>query len=337
MTASGSRAMAEKKDGCGRGEKNSITDVRGVKVAHLTIQKDLQGPKGQEVLVRTGLTAVVPYSMEKPLRLFCGSLSLKGSSEMTGLEVMDDFCYLNSPIVIANSYNVGKAYNAILSYGFALNRDEIWPPLIIGINDSYLNEMTGYTFAEKDILEALFKATEGQVEEGSVGVGLGLKALDWKGGVGTASRKITLGRQEFICGALAASNHGNSDFKEGSLTLVIAVDIPLLPHQIDQVLRVVAASLGPVHLQRNMSDAVAAVLFSTANAMSLVNGGPFLFDYQAVDDSWLEKIIQACSETVAESILNSLAKAKPVLGKMGRAAHTMPAAVLSKLLKNSGG
>ena len=121
----------------------------------------------------------------------------------------DDFCYLNSPVVITNSFNVGKAYNAVLSYGFALKRSEIWPPLVIGIDDSYLNDMRKSYLDETDILETFFKASEDTVQEGSVGAGVGLRAFGWKGGIGTASRMFSLDKTHFKCGVLVASNHGN--------------------------------------------------------------------------------------------------------------------------------
>ncbi len=312
---------------------NAITDVKGVKVAHLTIEKDLPGPAGRAAAIRTGLTAVIPYPMEKPLRLFCANLCLKGNAEMTGYEVLDDFCYLNSPVVITNSFNVGRAYNAVLSYGFALNRDEVWPPVVIGLNDSYLNEMTKFSFDEKEVLQALFNAKDGKVEQGSVGVGVGLRAFDWKGGIGTSSRRLLIGGQELTCGVLAASNHGNSDFAEGSLSLVMATDVPLFPHQIRQVLRAVLAGLGPAQVKTNPAESVSGIFFSTANAMSMATERPFVFDYLMIDDSWLERISAACSEAVLESIRNSLTKATAVSGRQGRTVKPMPEDVLSKVLR----
>ena len=79
-----------------RGEKNSITDIKDVKVGHLTINKDIDDSSGKKVSIRTGLTAVLPYPMKKEMRLFTKSFTLRDRNEMTGLEVMDDFSYLNS-------------------------------------------------------------------------------------------------------------------------------------------------------------------------------------------------------------------------------------------------
>lgn len=182
------------------------------------------------------------------MRLFMEGFNLRGKSELTGYEVADDFCYLNSPIVLANPFNVGVAYNAVLSYGFSLDRVEIWPPLIVGVNDSFLNDITASLLNEKDVLNTFRKASQGPVEQGSVGVGLGLRAYGYKGGIGTASRKIEIAGQNFTCGVLIASNHSNplepvsenSDShtqrdEGGSFTLVVGVDMPLVPFQIKAI------------------------------------------------------------------------------------------------------
>lgn len=314
-----------------RGEKNSITDVRGVKAGHLTVNRDIEDSSGNRISVRTGLTAVHPYPMEKAMRVFCGSLILKGRGDVTGYEVIDDFCYLNSPVVLANSFNVGKIYNAILTYGFALGRDELWPPLVIGVNDSLLDDMTKYELDEKDIVDAIAKAGDGLVDEGSVGIGVGLGAFDTKGGVGTSSRLLVLGSEKFTLGVLAASNYANTTFSEGSLTLVVATDIPILPHQIRQVLRALTSSIGLRHTQKNFYDSLTAVLFSTANPMDLAGDGPVLFDFRAVDDSYLGDVAAACLEGAQEAIINSLSKATPVVGRLGKKLERIPETILSEI------
>ena len=329
-----------------RGEKNSIIDLKGLKVGHLSVNKDHLDTSGEKAIIRTGLTAVLPYPMEKEMRLFAGSFILGWKNEITGYEVMDDFCYLNSPIVITNSFNIGNAYNAILSYGFALKRSEIWPPLVIGIDDSYLNDMRKSHLDEGDILETFFKASEDRMEEGSVGAGVGLRALGWKGGIGTASRAFSLDKTHFKCGVLTASNLGNQrplkkletnsrpgDGDEGSLIMIIGVDVPLVPYQIKHITKSLVVSLHSTNFLKNSSDSVVCILFSTANPMSMENDGPFVFDFQVVDDSLLGTVIQAASEAAHEALLNSLLKAYPVRGRSGRKVETIPDDEIIKILE----
>ncbi len=321
-----------------RGPKNSITDVAGVKASHLTIQKDFEDGPGRPASVRTGLTAVLPYAMEKEMRLFAGCFVLNERGELTGYEVLDDFCYLNSPIVITNGFNVGVVYNAIFSSGLALKRVEIWPPVVIGIDDSYLSDMTSYVFSEEEVLRALGIASDPPLEEGSVGIGLGLRALGWKGGIGSSSRLLSLAGKQFALGALIASNHGNggSEKERGSLTIIIGVDVPVLPHQIKRIAQGLASSI-PSVLRPDFEDTVTCLMFSTANPMSmeqLLNAehyGPPAFDYQMIDDSFLGQIMAAGREAVAEAILNSLIKAARVQGKCGRIVRTIPDSEWTKL------
>lgn len=341
--------MKFKKGKFPRGEKNSITDIKGVKVGHLTINKNIQGTPGKTGIIRTGLTAIHPYPMAKEMRLFAGSFVLRGKNEITGYEVIDDFCYLNSPLVITNSFNVGKVYNAILSYGFSLNRVEIWPPFIIAVNDSYLNDMRKSLLDEKEILNAFHDASSGKVEEGSVGIGLGLRAFGWKGGIGTSSRILCLGPQRFRCGVLVASNYGNQKSLEkqetesnstrngdGSLIIIVGVDIPLAPYQIKLITSSLVSSLSPVNILNNCMDPITCVMFSTANPMSMENEGPSIFEFELTDDSLLAEIISAGTEAIKEAIFNSLLKATPVEGRLGRKIETMPDNEFKKLLKEFG-
>ncbi|UCC41360.1 MAG: P1 family peptidase [Candidatus Aminicenantes bacterium] len=331
-----------------RGPKNSITDIKGVKAGHLTIHKDFKDSSGKKIFIRTGLTAVVPYDMKEEKRLFAGCFLFRCKNEVTGYEVIDDFCYLNSPVVISNSYNIGKVYNAILSFGFSLNRTEIWPPVILGVNDSCLNEMSKSTVNENQVLRVLHDASSDHIEEGSVGIGLGLRAFDWKGGIGTSSRILSLDNRQFSLGTLVAANHGNktnlerqtpkqninkSELENGSLTVILATDIPLVPYQIRQIVTTLAAGLPSVNIMRNPKDSIACLLFSTANAMSLENEAPSFFVYSLVSDSSIEKIVKAGAEVIKEAILRSLLLSTSAQGRLGRRVETIPDKEFKKILK----
>lgn len=333
-----------------RGKKNSITDLRGVRVGHLTVNQNIEDDFGRAAVIRTGMSAVFPYPMEKEMRLFVGCFILGGENEVTGYEVTDDFCYLNSPIAITNSFNVGRVYNAILTYGFSLGRSEIWPPFVIGLNDSYLNDMRRSILDEQDILDAFRHASDGKVEEGSVGIGAGLRAFGWKGGIGTSSRLFDLDHQQFTCGALIASNPGNPQPSqkrggepqktrtgEGSLIIVVGVDVPLVPYEINRIAMSLVVSLPSAFALKTLADSVICVLFSTANQMMMENEGPSEYEFQLIDDSLLETIILACTEAVKEAIFRSLLKSTPVEGRLGRKVETVPEEEFHRLFKEREG
>jgi D-aminopeptidase len=332
-----------------RGEKNSITDVAGVRVGHLTFQRDVPDASGGMIAARTGLTAVLPSLMEKELRFFFVTHALGAGPEITGFSVTEDFGYLNSPLVITNACNLGGAYNATLSYGFALKRGEVWPPVVIGLNDSFLNGMDRECLGEADILETFRRATDGKVEEGSVGIGTGLRALGAKGGVGTSSRRVRIAEQTYTCGALAASHFGNteaSDGKppseragedEGALILITATDIPLLPHQLGRVTRSLVARMKAFIPSGSFADAVLGATFTTANAMNLSESGPLEFDFRSVADVHLEGIAEAAFRAAEEAVVHSLLQARPVRGKSGRVLETISPERLAGIFKNKEG
>lgn len=328
------------------GPQNGLTDIQGVKVGHLTINQDSQDESGEKIAIRTGLTAVVPCEMKEEKRLLAGFFGFRSHNEITGYEVEDDFCYLNSPLILSNSCNIGRAYNAILTYGFSLGRVEIWPPVVLGVNDSWLNDMGKSSIDENQIVKLLHESSSSKVEEGSLGIGFGLRAFGWKGGIGTCSRIFSWGGKKFTLGVLAASNHGNkpepqlespigksgATLTPGSLILILAVDAPLVPFQIQRITSSLVVGLPPVNTLNNCLDSVTCFLFSTANAMSLKNDGPLVFDYSLVDDSALEILIRAGAEATREAILRSLLLSSPVQGRLGRKAISIPDQEFQKIL-----
>jgi len=316
-----------------RGKKNAIVDVGEIRVGHLTISRDVRDSSGTKIPIRTGLTAIVPGDLNDENRYFFGFFPYGNVHEITGYAVTEDFCYLNSPILLTNSYNLGISYNAVLSYGFQLGRVEIWPPVVISIDDSYLNGQTGSAIEDEDVIRLLQNSSNHSVDEGSVGIGLGLHTSDWKGGIGSSSRIFSIDGKEFSVGALVATNSGTPDYfdrasgdpeedqrhaRKGSLTLVLATDMPLLPYQIKTVSAGIVVALPSVHLIKNNTDAINCLLFSLANAMSLKDDGPKVFDYTAVVDSSIKAIIRPGLESVAEAVLRSMCLSESVTGKWNR-------------------
>ncbi len=330
------------------GKKNAIVDVGDIRVGHLTVSRDTHNPSGLTEMIRTGLTAVIPGDMNEEHRYFFGFFPFRNMQEITGYAVTEDFCYLNSPIVLTNSYNLGIVYNAVLSFGFQMGRTEIWPPVVLSIDDSYLNGQSGSAVEDKDVINLLRNASNHSVQEGSAGVGLGLHAFDWKGGIGTSSRTFSISGKQFNVGALVASNHGTSELsdeaalnhdqqrrygRKGSLTIVLATDMPLLPHQIKKVSTSIVVALPGANTVKNNTDSINCMLFSIANSMSLKNDGPKVFDYTVADDASLSTLIKAGSESVAEAVLRSLCLSEPVVGQGNRRLDNIPEELFRALIQ----
>lgn len=323
-----------------RGPKNSITDVDGVAAGHLTFDGDPSSYSGKSDSTRTGLTAILPCSMKEEVRLYAGCISLRnGINDITGYQVTDDFCYLNSPLVLSNTHNVGRVYNAILSFGFSLGRSEVWPPLVLGIDDSTINGAVSFSIDETQIVRLLNECSNGPVKEGSVGIGRGLRAFGWKGGIGSSSRQFGVNGKQFLIASLVASNHSNTSGNNntnretslkintgegGSLIVITATDAPLLPFQIKQILTNMSLSLPRINSTANYLDSITYFLFSTANTMSLVNDGPHVFDHTALNNNFLPTLSKAADETVSESILRSLLLSQASRGSQGQMVETIP-------------
>ncbi len=128
---------------------------------------------------------------------------------MTGLSVAEDFGTFSSPVVLTSAASVGVVYNACITYGHKRDRglpiDAGWPPVVIGLDDSYLNDPEKEREIKEDILFECFQKAQGEkVEEGNVGIGRGLCAFGLKVGIGQSSRKV----QGYTVGILVASNGG---------------------------------------------------------------------------------------------------------------------------------
>jgi L-aminopeptidase/D-esterase-like protein len=150
---------------------------------------------------------------------------------------------------------------------------------------------------------------------------------------------FSISGKQFTVGALVASNHGTPEFsdradlnhagqkgpeKKGSLTMVLATDMPLLPYQIKKVSTSIVVALPSINTVMNNTDSINCVLFSLANAMSLKDDGPKVFDYTVTDDSALSTMIRAGLESVAEAVLRSLCLSESVAGQRNRRLDNIP-------------
>nr|MDQ6939119.1 P1 family peptidase [Verrucomicrobiota bacterium] len=255
------------------GPLDAITDIAGVEVGYTTL---ISGEGKLEVgqgPVRTGVTAIIPRgrgSLNDPV--YAGVFSLNGNGEMTGTAWLEESGFLEGPIVITNTHSVGVARDATIAWriahGAADNTGYWWSlPVVAETWDGWLNDVNGFHVKAEDVAQALDSAHGGAIEEGSVGGGTGMICYEFKGGNGTASRKVEIkGEKEtaaksFTVAAFVQANCGRRPqlmiagvpvgkeipgavYKEetGSIIIVVATDAPLLPNQLKRLAR--RASLG---------------------------------------------------------------------------------------------
>ncbi len=193
------------------GPRNAITDVKGVEVGHTTLISGSgklvvgQGP------VRTGVTVVHPRGKANDDPVFAAWFTLNGNGEMTGTTWMQEGGYLEGPIAITNTHSVGVVRDAIIKWQvskqFAL---QPWAlPVVAETYDGGLNDINGFHVKEQHVLDALDSATDGLPGEGSVGGGTGMSCLGFKGGIGTASRRLSFAQGGYTVGVLVQCNFGS--------------------------------------------------------------------------------------------------------------------------------
>src|SRR6201988_760112 len=186
------------------GPLNAITDVEGVLVGHTTL---VRGDN-----VRTGVTAILPHSgnlfrERVPAAIFVGN----GFGKLAGSTQVNELGEIETPILLTSTLSVPRVADAVIDYmiGLAGNEDvQSINPLIAETNDGYLNDIRGRNITRDDVVNAIKAAKPGVVGEGSVGAGTGTVAFGFKGGIGTASRKLPAALGGFCVGVLVQTNFG---------------------------------------------------------------------------------------------------------------------------------
>jgi D-aminopeptidase len=191
------------------GPHNAITDVAGVEVGHTTL---ISG-SGRLVVghgpVRTGVTAILPRGRSGPDSVFAGFFSLNGNGEMTGTAWIDEAGMIETPIVITNTHSAGVARDAVIEWLVREGRDAVFMlPVAAETFDGSLNDDRGFHVRSEHVLAALDGARGGVVPEGSVGGGTGMICHGFKGGIGTASRVVSVAGGSYTLGVLVQCNYG---------------------------------------------------------------------------------------------------------------------------------
>ncbi len=198
------------------GGNNAITDVAGVRVGHSTIVRG-DGPLVVgEGPVRTGVTVVRPREgLARDEPVFAGTHRLNGNGEMTGLEWIRESGVLTTEVAITNTHSVGVVRDALVAAELEArtDADEYWSmPVVAETYDGTLSDINGQHVTAEHVREALADAEGslgGAVTEGAVGGGTGMICHEFKGGIGTASRRLPEEDGGWTVGALVQANYGS--------------------------------------------------------------------------------------------------------------------------------
>jgi D-aminopeptidase len=339
------------------GPLNSITDVKGVEVGYRTLisgEGKLEVGKGP---VRTGVTAVFPRGKDSLDPVFAGWFTENGNGEMTGTTWVEESGFLYGPAMITNTHSVGVVRDAViawqLKYGTSLPLEDWWSlPVVAETWDGYLNDINGFHVTAADATTAMADAHGGPIAEGNVGGGTGMVCFEWKGGTGTASRKLREKDGGYTVGVLVQCNFGVHhllriagtpvgydlagkqvwDADTGSIIVIVATDAPLLPSQMKRIAKRVTLGLGRLGSISGDGSGDIFMAFSTANpgaGMELQKPVPV----QMLPNDRLDALFEATVQATEEAVVNALVAAKTMTGADGHVVEALPHDKLREVLK----
>ncbi len=352
------------------GPWNAITDVAGVEVGHRTL---IEGDG-----VRTGVTAIHPRGRDRPLDpCAAGVFSLNGNGEMTGVSWIEESGTASLPITITNTHAIGAAHEAAVRWTVehAAEAADLWLlPVAAETYDGYLNEINGGHVTSEVAIAAIEAARSGPVEEGSVGGGTGMNCYGFKGGAGTASRRVDVAGAEHTVGVYLQCNFGSrpelvvaglplgealadddplGDFAAGhegvgSVIGILATDAPLLPGQCKALARRVPLGLARTGTSGSHFSGDLFLAFSTANPGAFAIGFPP--ERSSAGDTgtlrflqWrqMDALYQATVDAVEEAVLNALCANEEMTGRLGHRTPALPrervAAMLARRVSPAAG
>jgi D-aminopeptidase len=345
------------------GPLNAITDVAGVTVGHTTLisgEGKLQVGKGP---IRTGVTAVLPRgkdSMNNPV--FAGWWSLNGNGEMTGTTWVEESGFLEGPVMITNTHSVGVVRDAVIQWRVTHGQPDPtgywWSlPVVAETWDGWLNDINGFHVKPDHAFHAIDSAHSGAVEEGNVGGGTGMICNEFKGGMGTASRKVESKIGAYTVGVLVQCNYGSrknlriagvpvgkeipedpayastsfNELDRGSIIVVVATDTPLVAHQLKRLARRVSLGLGRNGSISGNGSGDIFIAFSTAN--SGASAADHVVDLKMLPNDQIEPVFAATVQATEEAIINAMVAAETMTGIENHKVIALPHDKLREVLK----
>jgi len=339
------------------GSLDAITDVAGVEVGHTTIIR------GDDI--RTGVTAILPHSgnlfREKvPGAVFVGN----AFGKLAGSTQVNELGEIETPILLTCTLCVPRVADAVIDYMLALpgNEDvESINPLVGETNDGYLNDIRARPITREDVFAAIRNAKAGAIEEGCVGAGTGTVAFGFKGGIGTASRRLPLKLGGYTVGALVQTNFGGvltiagapvgrelgryylrhelegasaKDRGDGSVMVVVATNAPVDARNLKRMAARAMLGLGRTGAAGSNGSGDYAIAFSTAQQVRIRSSNEASArDVGLLSNDAMSPLFLAVIEATEEAVYNSLFRATTMTGR-GHTVDALPIDNTIEILKS---
>jgi D-aminopeptidase len=322
---------------------NAITDVPGVQVGHATLVK------GDSV--RTGVTAILPYSgnifrNKVPAGVFVGN----GFGKLAGTTQLIELGTLETPVILTNTLNVATAMDAVIEHTLRQpgNEQVFSVNAVVGeTNDSYLNDIRGRHVQKADVISAIQTAAEGPVAEGAVGAGTGTVCFGFKGGIGTASRKLPASMGGYTVGVLVQTNFGGvlqidgvpvgeelkkyflaeqlNKKEDGSCMIVVATDAPLDSRNLTRLAKRAFMGLAKTGGIAHNGSGDYVIAFSTDSTLRVPHiNRERKQTVSLLSNDAISPLFMAAIEATEEAIINSLFAAVTSSGFGGHAVEALP-------------
>ena len=336
------------------GPLNAITDVAGVSVGEVTLQRGKA--------VNTGVTAVLPHAGNLfQDKVPAGFAMANAFGKFAGSTQVEELGELETPILLTNSLNVAEAVAGAVEWTLAQpgNAEVRSVNAVVGeTNDGFLNDIRARHVTIADAKRAIETARGGAVAEGNVGAGTGTMAFGWKGGIGTASRRLPAALGGWTLGVLVQANYGGQltvagvpvgvrlgryDGREqvaagaadGSVVIVIATDAPLSDRNLQRLASRSFAGIARTGSSFSNGSGDYAIAFSThAGVRRTPERRAGVARVEELANDRMSPLFQAAIEATEEAVLNALFAAAPIDGHRGRA-EALPVAKVVAMVRGA--
>jgi D-aminopeptidase len=354
------------------GPLDAITDVKGVRVGQVT-KIEGSGPLHPGAgPVRTGVTVVVPSDDTWNQRVAAATFDLNGNGEMTGTHWVDEAGFLEVPIALTNTLNVGRVDDGVIDWMIRRHsqigiEDDVPLPVVAECDDQGFNDIQGRHVSPADVVKALDDAAPGAFKRGAVGAGTGMHAFGFKGGIGTASRVLAHDAGGYTVGVLTNVNDGRrtelkingvpigralanellpvyphglaaiprARLSGGSIIVVVATDAPLDNRQLRELAKRAAIGLGRTGWNSHISSGDLFIAFSTTRVYPRDTNKATSTAVVAEEDT-MDALFGATAEATEAAVDDALFSATTMTGANGATLYALPLDRVRSLLRAAG-
>lgn len=321
-----------------RGARNLLTDVPGVRVGHYTLD---------DGDIHTGVTAILPARDSLfESKMVAAAHVANGFGKSVGLVQIGELGNIETPILLTNTLSVGTVSTALSRYMVEkhpkIGRETgTVNPAVLECNDGHLSDIRAFAVREEHALAAMDAAAE-DFAEGAVGAGRGMMCFGLKGGIGSASRQVTLDGEVFALGCLVLANFGSlpnlrifgkpvgrtlakreqGPPEKGSIIVILATDLPLSSRQLGRLCKRAEVGIARTGGYIGGDSGEIVLGFTTANRQPHEPAAQIL-GARLVAETALDSLFRAVASATEEAVLSALVHAETLEGRDGNVAQSL--------------